>query len=285
MRKVVQTSEVFHLFANKIQSEARNQTSNVYFNSYNDNFKLYSYGAHYLLASFIDNNTILINDTGYSVTTSKHINEIRYASNHLRQFFTTNTEMKQVYYYIKYNLDKLANARKPEIYINNILDKFNKLNEFIVYTKNKDIKKSKDYKELKRIVKNINTNLDSYKGKLKDRKLKQIKAKKRADAKYIKDNLTKFYSYEKSTLYGLDSDFVRMSKDNLHIETSRNIKVTSKAAKVLYKMILANKNIEGIKIEGYTVISINGTLKIGCHNININSVHKVGKQLLKLDIS
>jgi hypothetical protein len=50
-------------------------------------------------------------------------------------------------------------------------------------------------------------------------------------------------------------------------------------AKLLYKMIERGIDIQGKHIEHYTVTSINGTLKIGCHNINIDSMHKVGKLL------
>jgi len=58
--------------------------------------------------------------------------------------------------------------------------------------------------------------------------------------------------------------------------------VPIKEATILYKMIKAGKDIKGYKIDKYTVISINGTLKIGCHNINRANVTEVGEQLLKL---
>ena len=76
MKKVYSNSnEVMHLFAQQSQSEARSSSNNVYFETpYIDNrpygSKIYSYGRHYLLGEFIDNNTIFINDDGYSVTTS-----------------------------------------------------------------------------------------------------------------------------------------------------------------------------------------------------------------------
>ena len=74
MKKVFQnTSEVVHVFAQQTQSEGRNQSSSIYFR---DN-KIYSYGSHYLLGEFINNETIIINDFGYSVTTSKHISELQ----------------------------------------------------------------------------------------------------------------------------------------------------------------------------------------------------------------
>ena len=46
--KIVQqnTSEVYHLFANQIQSNATNQTRTLYFKEK----ELYSFGSHYKLA-------------------------------------------------------------------------------------------------------------------------------------------------------------------------------------------------------------------------------------------
>ena len=87
--------DVIHLFAQQTQSHAK--SANVFF--YND--MIYSYGYHYLLASFIENKkgvkAILINDRGYSVTTGKHINAMMQASRQYRQFYTTHTDKK--YYF------------------------------------------------------------------------------------------------------------------------------------------------------------------------------------------
>ena len=48
--------------------------------------KIYSYGSHYLLGEFIDDETIIINNEGYSVTTSKHIGLLINATRDKRQF-------------------------------------------------------------------------------------------------------------------------------------------------------------------------------------------------------
>ena len=86
MKKVFQnTSEVVHVFAQQSQSEGRNQSGSIYFR---DN-KIYSYGSHYLLGEFINSETIIINDFGYSVTTSKHISELINATIHYNRFWLT----------------------------------------------------------------------------------------------------------------------------------------------------------------------------------------------------
>jgi hypothetical protein len=49
-------------------------------------------------------------------------------------------------------------------------------------------------------------------------------------------------------------------------------------------MIKAKRDIKGHQIDGYTVISINGTLKIGCHDIDMTYVKKIGNKLLTLNL-
>ena len=86
---------------------------------YND--KIYSYGSHYLLAEFLDSNTILINDKGYSNTTSKHISLVTSATRNRKQYFINKTDYKIVNQNIKECLNKLVKARKTkEFYLNEI---------------------------------------------------------------------------------------------------------------------------------------------------------------------
>ena len=66
------------------------------------------------------------------------------------------------------------------------------------------------------------------------------------------------------------------------METSQGVRVTTDAAKLLYQMIKAKRDIKGHNIDGYTVISINGTLTIGCHKIDMAYVKKVGEKLLTI---
>ena len=93
MKKVFQnTSEVVHVFAQQSQSQGCNQSRSIYFY---DN-KIYSYGSHYLLGEFINDETIIINDFGYSVTTSKHINELTNATSQYNQFLTSSIDIKHI---------------------------------------------------------------------------------------------------------------------------------------------------------------------------------------------
>ena len=273
MKKVfTNANDVIHLFAQQTQTHAN--SSNVFF----EHQKLYSYGYHYLLAQFIDENTIMINDTGYSVTTSKHISIVRYATRQFKQFYKTKTDLKTVFNSVKENESKLANARKPAIYISNIKSIYSTLIEFYTYKKQlTKLKSTKEFRYIKKVIDSLE-NFTDYKESLKAIQ----KATKLRKEKEVNKKLKEFYTYEINTFRIGSKDFLRLSKDKTNVETSQGIKVSVTDSKRLYLMIKKNIDIKGYKIGHYTVNSINGTLKIGCHNIDINSVHKVGKQIINL---
>ena len=263
-----------HAFAQRQQPQGR--AGNVFF--YGD--KIYSYGYHYLLAEFIDDKTILINDSGYSSSTSKHISYVSSGTRQYKQFFTRTSEIGLVYSQVLSLQDKLANARKPENYINGILSLWDSLNEYVKHIKSKNIPKDTRYKAIKAIVKHLNVDSVQYQQKLADAKKKDEAAKKRKEAKQIKEALTKFYNYEVNSFRVGDTDYLRLSQDRSSVETSQYVKVSTDEARILYKAICNGVDIVGHRISNYIVNSINGRLKIGCHNIDMDSVHKVGKQLI-----
>lgn len=276
MKQIFSNSdEVIHLFAQQVQHYAANSSRNIYFY---DN-KIYSYGSHYLLGEFIDKETILINDKGYSVTTSKHISSLSCATTQYEQFYTTKTNLDYVLTNFKYLFEKWIKARKPLKYSSEINNTFEKLNEYIKYT-GKKCKRDEAYIEIKKIHKAVNNKdikeLETYrKNKAKRDRLK-IK-------KEFTNKLKDFNNYKINSirLKNNDKDFLRVSKCGKFVETTQNIKVDVKEAQTLYKMILAGKDIKGYKIGYYTVISLNGFLKIGCHNIDTENMHKIGKQIIK----
>tara|TARA_R110000822_G_scaffold80191_1_gene191208 strand:- start:2869 stop:3732 length:864 start_codon:yes stop_codon:yes gene_type:complete len=286
MKKVFNSnSEVIHLFAQRSQSEAMTSNRNVYFETpYNSGkeygTKLYSYGSHYLLAEFIDNNTVVINDSGYSVSTSKHISIAYGATRQYKQFSKTRIDLDLVYNTVIANKNKLARANKPDLYINPILSLWDSLNEFLEFSKAKKYKSNSKYKEIKAIVNALNNGSDDFNEKLRLSSIRAEKAQKTKDAKELKIKLVKFNAYEVDSFRIGKEDYLRISKDGQNIETTQRVRVNIESAKMLYKLILANVEIKGHRIDGYTVTSINGTLKIGCHNINMASVNTVGKQIL-----
>lgn len=262
--------ECMHTYAQQTQTHGK--SSNIFF----EDKKIYSYGRHYLLAEFItinDQKCILINDKGYSNTTAKHIGQIRQATRQYKQYFTSNVDLYQVRSTILHNYAKLLKATKPQIYTSEIISKFESLINYPLFNN----KKSIEFKEIQKIYKAI-SNPDAINKAKELLKAKEIKAKKDS-AKKLKTALQKFYNYEIDYITN-DEDYIRISQDGVNVESSQTVKVDIKEATLLYKMIVANKDIKGHKIGNYTVISINGVLKIGCHNINIESMHRLGKQLI-----
>lgn len=268
------SSDVIHLFAQRTQSEAR--CSNVYFNG----DSIYSYGRHYELGRFITNKkgevAILIEDRGYSNTTAKHISQIAYATSQYTQFFCNDAFEDRVINFIEAQIRKLQRAIKKELYI---LPAQNKYAKYMAYLDWCGLKPQNTVK-LNALMQVINGG--DYAEYLKNEE-KRIKAEERQKARQelatLKYEIKEFYAYERRTIYRGIESFVRLSKDGESVETSQGVTVSAKEARVLYSMIVNKRDIKGFVIGGYTVISINGVLKVGCHNINIESMHRTGKLL------
>lgn len=279
MRTVLKsTSEVVHTFAQRTQNEAR--AGNIFFEKRDF---IYSFGYHYLLAQFITDKDIIINDSGYSVSTGKHIAAVRYATRQYNQFFVTKIDATKVFNKMQEVLKKLGKARKPENYLYEIENLYTSFTSFQNYIRKNKIrtsflcaKNSKEYKGIVKIYKNTRPeNLDTFTEKLKA-KAKKEKAK---EAKRVKSLLSDFYSYKRNSIRIGNEDFIRISQDGESIETSQEVKVPVNDAKLLYTMIQKGEDIKGHKIANYVVTSLNSVLTIGCHRINIKSMHKTGKML------
>ena len=289
MKKVFQnTSEVVHVFAQQTQSEGRNGTSSIYFR---DN-RIYSYGSHYLLGEFINSETIIINDFGYSVTTSKHINELINATCQYKQFYTSSIDIKHVQTEIDYNLKKLSKAKKPEIYISNITSLESNLTEWVDYCKENKIKKehfskynfvvNKSNYKYKKIVKISNSllTLEAIE-KIKAKGKKEAINQKAKNKRELKTKLDKFNAYKIDRFKIGEFDYLRLSQNGQFVETSQNIRIEKNEAKKLYFAIKNKIDIKGQKIGYYTVNKIdNKALTVGCHKICIKSVKKVGQLLI-----
>jgi len=259
MRKVLRnTDEVIHVFAQQTQSEGRNQSGSIFF----EGTKIYSYGYHYLLGEFIDKDTILINDKGYSVTTSKHIYSLVDATRQYKRFNVTETNLDLVHAEIKETLIKIPKARTNKaVYLKRILYLFERLNEYLIYTKTKTkVSKLKEYKQIKKIVQRLETDKD----KILSEVAEMQKAKEKRQYERNKENIKLWRSHEKMYLHGIKNSLLRLSKDCTNVETSGGVKIEVKKAKVLYKLIEAGKDIKGFKLDYYTVIGIkDNILKIG----------------------
>ena len=100
------------------QELTHGNSPNVFF----EHSRIYSYGYHYILGRFLDNNLLIINDSGYSPTTSKHIHLLRDTANELNiiNYSVMSVELNSVHAQLKEFESKLHKARKPELWYNRI---------------------------------------------------------------------------------------------------------------------------------------------------------------------
>jgi hypothetical protein len=274
MKKVVTPQEVAHLFANQLQSEATTQGRNFYFNGKS----IYSYGSHFCIAKFVDNETLLFTENSYSNTTAKHINHVWHAISHktkIHCYNPTGTHEENFNYWLneaEYNIKKLSNARKPENYIlelQRIKKKANKYaNYFGIETPKPleyllsitDKAETKEYLETKQ-------KLIEAEAKAKELQLKKEHAK----------SLKKWRAFEVSNLYQRDGfDYLR--KDSENFQTSQGVKIPLAIGLRFYNNIV-NKTIKaGDKFLDYTISEVNNKLiKIGCHTITLKEINSIVK--------
>jgi len=265
--------DAIHAFAQQNQYEGRNQTRSVFFY---DN-KIYSYGHHYLLGEFIDKNTIVINDKGYSNSTAKHINILIGATSQYKQYFLTKIDIDYIHSHVfNYLKPKLAKARKPQIYLSEIFSLWHSLNEFAIDRKQKTkLAKNPKFQQLLRFVDMLqdSENLEA----LKDWQRKENERKNREEKKLFRDKLKKFNEYKIDFFRVGNLDFLRLSKCGQYVETSQGVKIDISEAKRYYNILTSGANMRGEKISHYITKSFDKLLTIGCHNIGKDEVQRIGK--------
>lgn len=134
---------------------------------------------------------------------------------------------------------------------------------------------TKEYKELKKLIKQLETNKDAIIEQIKEQQQKEYLKRKEKEQKEIKE----FFNYDKNYVNSYKS-YLRLSNDKTKVETSKGIEINITDAKRLYFSIKHNFNIIGNKIGYYTIKSIDkNNLIVGCHTIPIDNVHNVGKQI------
>ena len=275
-------TDVIHLFAQQDQEHAK--CNSVFFHG----TKIYSYGYHYLMGEFITNkkgySAIMINNKGYSNTTAKHVSHLSSATRQYKQFYTIYCDSNQVLQQLESLLQKLGKAKKPQKYISealNILDHFNEFLEW--FGKPYDSFSKENLQKIREIEKLFKAapGRESAEQYAK----KKAAAQKASDKKDFLKSLQKFQNFEINYISHnsfSNEDFLRINTQSGNVETSQGVKVSIKESQILYKLIKAGKDIKGLKISNYTVISLNGVLKIGCHRINRKNMDEIGEQIINL---
>lgn len=299
MKTVFQTSELAHIWAKQSQSQGRNPAHNVFF----EGPKIYSYGYHFCMGNIVKPGIVLINDHNYSKTTAKHLHAVRYAVNHMECIEVRKPDgslvdnLKGFIDDIKQNIDKITNIRTRQATkdqakgnLSNVVTRVERyleatgLNvkkrllsgdektrtEFILY-----FEAAKDLQALPA----LQTKLHKL-AKAEARKEEKKKAQLLSDAiielkawrAHRGNRFHNFRHIDKLPVY------LRTSEDKGEIETSKGARISYKSGKLLYAAMQAGKDVIGYDLEGYTIISLNGVLKVGCHEIDIKEIERFAKK-------
>ena len=290
MKKVVDKSQVAHLWANQHQEEARTPTGNLYF--WKDT--IFSYGSHFPIGKHVTNKdgerATLFTTRSYSNTTAKHLSIVRQAARHLNLIFChnpNNSHNENIEQWIRAAEQEAANlvrAKKPEKYLNEIEYIKQQVQKYFDFF-GLDIDQ---YPTLKKVI-NIGDKVEYLQYSEAKNLLLEQEAKaeaKRKAAKHKKD-LKDWRSFKLSRLYIHDgNDYLRFNTDKLRIETSQGIEIPEKTAKTFYKAILRSLKHGGcngncdLKILNFDVKSIDKKqIVIGCHTITIKEIEGLVKLL------
>ena len=280
-------SEVAHLWANQLCQSAKG--SSFYFKDKT----IYSYGAHFPIASFVTNDLgqeiILFTRDSYSNTTAKHISYARSACSHKQKLFIPEVEpygginhskcfslwLKEIE---RIKTTKLFKARKPLIYMEQI-DAI--LDEAKLYAKFFGI-------ELPKELINASNPLSVEKIEELKRKDKEYREQRKAIQRKREERL-QAVNAEKIAKW-LNGENVYLSHDIMRyqilrvkgdrIETSKGVKIPIEIAKRFYHKLIQSAICIGDAILGYRVDSIKGDIiKIGCHTFEISYLLNFGAQL------
>lgn len=272
--KLVHTPEnVAHLFAHQLQNEARNSGNTLFFR---DN-KIYSYGSHFCIAKFVDDNTLLFTERSYSNTTAKHISIVRNATNHINKIYCNNpvsTNEQNLSYWVmecENLISKLQKAKKPEKYISNLNEIKSKVEKYCNFFKIaipndlENVLSITEKSEIKSYFETKQANM------LKDKKnaLNRLKIAHKLE---LKD----WRKFKKQRLYSrLDNcDYLRYNKTNERFETSQGIEIPKEIFLRLWNKVLSNEKFD--KVLDFTVKEIGKNhITVGCHKIMFNEVKKV----------
>jgi hypothetical protein len=176
---------------------------------------------------------------------------------------------------IEAEIGKLAKARKPEIYLNNIGNIANKVKRYSQFT---GASIPDNLFEAMKI-----TDKDQYSGYQESRIEQAKQAQKKAEQELKKrhqEELEKWMNFETYRLYVNDgSDYLRVNPENDRIETTQAVHIPNEIAKRLWLSIKENTIKVGDKILNYRIDKADKIVKIGCHTFKRSYLLQFGANL------
>jgi len=247
MKNVFTNSELAHKYAEQSQNEGRGSGSSFFFRG----GVLYSYGSHFPICKFIETSgerMLLFTTRSYSNTTSKHISLARNATSHIKKIFCNNPEASHADNFQAWinsaetSATKLAKAKKPEIYLNELSHTAKEANKYanffgiLIPETLQTLVGMKDKAEFK-----------EYANKKAEATAKEAHRIMKENKKKFKESFKKWISCEIPYLYErLGFDFLRLNDDR--VETTQGVKIPIELAKRLYMNIKTGTIKEGDKL-------------------------------------
>ena len=284
-------AEVAHFWANQVQEEGR--AGNMFF----EGDVIYSYGKHFPIATFTTTpsgqKVILFNAASYSVSTGQHQGIVRraipanitvftvpfdqYGASY-RTVYLDGVSHKDVIVWFRHQCVKAyeSAARARSAFEWKLGDAERLHNEFRLYVGAFEL--GEQARDALKIVGDLaerfsGVDLEELRKNLRERAAKAAAKKREA----MKGKIEQWRAGDGSVrIYGLKPQLLRVVQarnfgkdlDQPYVQTSDGAEVTEQEARVAYKLLQRGKLTHGYKLGNYTVISVNGQLKIGCHVID-----------------
>ena len=295
MKKVFSITELPHIWASQRQDEGRTPNGSMYF------YKgtIYSYGNHFPIALIRPSGKVLMTWRSYSNSTAKHIRNVRAAISHMDVVYCYNPQLGISGNLVhestrcRREIDILKNTRtRPHTKDNARIDLDSLINNAKLYCEAMDTTLEHQLEQMHKSTEEKNQeaydlfqyamNLETfdYEKAVADREKRVAKLTKKRDAEILaknQENLAAWLDGAHNSWMLRDNItpmLLRVSADGTQIETTKGAKVSYESAKALYMAIQTGADVRGFEIDGYKVISNEGVLKIGCHDIPPTEVER-----------
>lgn len=314
MKKVFDSNEVAHIWANQEQNEGRNSGGNFYFKGRT----IFSYGEHFPIAT-IEGQNVLFTKRTYSNTTAKHLSKVRGAISHKNIIYcydvpyrlynndplpsisfisTHESNFKHWKDNIKMYFSQLGNPKNRNIQdrINSINANIEELNKYVGFFKLKI--KDKELTNLLKIAGSDNFIAEARQAKEKQDKAQTSMLNKATKAYSVYIDLWRKYdndaiqnldakTKELCRYYANNSDSytrLRIDENENRIETSKGVKIPVAIAHKAYLTLNGcfNTNCKDLSIPvmDYEITeSTKQFIIAGCHTIPNEDIKYIAQRL------
>lgn len=269
MKKVHTPDNVAHLWANKVQEEARNSANNLYF--YGN--EIYSYGSHFCIAKHVEGGVILFTERSYSNSTSKHISIVRNACSHKERVYCHNPKGSHSENFgawkneCTFIIDKLPKARKPEKCIQELEGVKTRAYK---YANLFNIEVPEDLSLMWAIT--SKEDVVAYMEAKAEAILKRKEAEQKRLKKEHRANVKKFREFKTPRVHTrLEYDLLRYNPTNERFQTSQGVEIPLAIGLGIYKRLTTRQAVE--KVLDYEVKEITPKyIQVGCHKVEMKEI-------------